>query len=47
MNYIVYKTTNKINNYINEVKDTDVKKLLEKCSKDLKKNYNDILNTLE
>ena len=43
-NYVLIK---KINNYINEVKDTDVKKLLEKCSKDLKKNYNDILNTLE
>lgn len=43
-NYVLIK---KINNYVNEVKDTDVKKLLEKCSKDLKKNYNDILNTLE
>lgn len=43
-NYVLIK---KINNYINEVKDTDVKKLLEKSSKDLKKNYNDILNTLE
>lgn len=43
-NYVLIK---KINNYINEVKDTDVKKLLEKCGKDLKKNYNDILNTLE
>ncbi len=43
-NYVLIK---KINNYINEVKDIDVKKLLEKCSKDLKKNYNDILNTLE
>lgn len=43
-NYVLIK---KINNYINEVKDTDVKKLLEKCYKDLKKNYNDILNTLE
>ena len=43
-NYVLIK---KINNYISEVKDNDVKKLLEKCSKDLKKNYNDILNTLE
>ena len=43
-NYVLIK---KINNYIHEVKDTDVKKLLEKCSKYLKKNYNDILNALE
>jgi len=43
-NFILIK---KINHYLNEVKDEDVYKKLDKASQDLLKNYNDILNTLE
>lgn len=37
----------KINNYLNMIKDEDVKKELEKASKELMNNYNSFLDTLE
>lgn len=43
-NFVLIK---KINNYIVLTKDEDVKKLLIKSSKQLEKNYNDILSVLE
>ena len=43
-NFILIK---KINNYFNDIKDEDVIKSFDKAYKDLMKNYNDILSTLE
>lgn len=43
-NFILIK---KINNYFNDIKDEDVIKSFDKAYKELKKNYNDILSTLE
>lgn len=43
-NFILIK---KINHYLEEVKDEDVYNLFDKANKELLKNYNDILNTLE
>ena len=43
-NFILIK---KINNYFNNIKDEDVIKSFDKAYKDLMKNYNDILSTLE
>lgn len=43
-NYILIK---KINNYIEDVKDKDVKKILEKASNSLLSDYNMILDFIE
>lgn len=43
-NFILIK---KINNYFNDIKDEDVIKSFDKAYKELMKNYNDILSTLE
>ncbi len=43
-NFILIK---KINNYFNDVKDEDVIRTFDKAYKELMKNYNDILSTLE
>ena len=43
-NFILIK---KINNYLNNIKDEDVVKSFDKAYKELLKNYNDILSTLE
>ena len=43
-NFVLIK---KINNYLNDIKDEDVVKSFDKAYKDLMKNYNDILSTLE
>lgn len=43
-NFVLIK---KINNYLNEIKDEDVVKTFDKAYKELMKNYNDILSTLE
>ena len=43
-NFILIK---KINNYFNDIKDEDVVKSIDKAYKELLKNYNDILSTLE
>ena len=43
-NFILLK---KVNNYIDCIKDEDVKKILVKSSKELDKNYNLILDFLE
>ena len=43
-NFILIK---KINNYFNDIKDEDVIKSFDKAYNELKKNYNDILSTLE
>ena len=43
-NFVLIK---KINNYIEDIKDEDVKKLLCKANKDLKSNYSNILSALE
>lgn len=43
-NFVLIK---KVNNYLIDIKDEDVVKCLEKAYKDLMKNYNDILSTLE
>ncbi len=37
----------KINNYLNNIEDKDVKNVLEKAYEELIKGYNDILNCLE
>ena len=43
-NFVLIK---KINNYLNNIKDEDVVKSFDKAYKELMKNYNDILSTLE
>lgn len=43
-NFVLIK---KINNYLNDIKDDDVVKSFDKAYKELMRNYNDILNTLE
>ena len=43
-NFILIK---KINNYFNDIKDEDVIKSFDEAYKELMKNYNDILSTLE
>ena len=43
-NFILIK---KINNYFSDIKDEDVVKSFDKAYKELMKNYNDILSTLE
>ena len=43
-NFILIK---KINNYFNDIKDEDVINSFDKAYKELMKNYNDILSTLE
>lgn len=43
-NFVLIK---KINNYLNDIKDEDVVKTFDKAYKELMKNYNDILSTLE
>lgn len=43
-NFVLIK---KINNYLNDIKDEDVVKSFDKAYKELMKNYNDILSTLE
>lgn len=43
-NFVLIK---KINNYLNNIKDEDVVKSFDKAYKELLKNYNDILSTLE
>ncbi|MBQ3020719.1 MAG: hypothetical protein IJD92_00665 [Bacilli bacterium] len=43
-NFVLIK---KINNYLSVVDDEDVIYTLDKANKDLLKNYNDILSTLE
>lgn len=43
-NFILIK---KINNYFDDIKDEDVIKSFDKAYKELIKNYNDILSTLE
>ena len=43
-NFILIK---KINNYFNDIKDEDVIKSFDKAYKELMKNYDDILSTLE
>lgn len=43
-NFVLIK---KVNNYLNDIRDEDVVKCFEKAYKDLMKNYNDILSTLE
>lgn len=43
-NFVLIK---KINNYMNDIKDEDILNIFDKAYKELMKNYNDILNTLE
>jgi len=43
-NFILIK---KINNYLNDIKDDDVYKVLDKAYKELNKTYNDFLSYLE
>ena len=43
-NFVLIK---KINHYLNDIKDEDVVKSFDKAYKELMKNYNDILSTLE
>lgn len=43
-NFVLIK---KINNYLNDIKDEDVVKTFDKAYKELMKNFNNILSTLE